>query len=160
MLTINCKIVLIAIVAFFFTLVAFNNMTDHETSLVFVQHVLSMDTVFPDSGTTWRAITSPALHAVFYWTIVAWETLTAILCWFAVAKLIPARKDVLLFKQRKSYAVLGLTSGFSLYALVFIAVGTEWFQMWQSSTWNSQTTAGLFMTMIGLTMLIVLAADE
>ena len=44
------KAVLVAAVALFFTLVAFGNVTDYGSNWLFVQHVLSMDTTFPDSN--------------------------------------------------------------------------------------------------------------
>jgi len=40
------KIAMIAAIALFATLVAFGNITDYGTNLAFVQHVLSMDTIF------------------------------------------------------------------------------------------------------------------
>ena len=43
------KIVTIAAVAFFATLVAFGNITDYGTNFAFVQHVLDMDSIFPDA---------------------------------------------------------------------------------------------------------------
>src|SRR5580698_5858596 len=60
------KILLLAAIALFFTLVAFNNITDFDTNYQFVRHVLAMDTTFPDSHTTWRALRSPAIHVAFY----------------------------------------------------------------------------------------------
>ena len=49
------KILLLAVIALFFTLVAFTNITDFDTNYQFVRHVLAMDTTFPDSHTTWQA---------------------------------------------------------------------------------------------------------
>ena len=43
------KIVLVAAAALHASLVAFGNITDYGTNLSFVQHVLSMDTIFPHS---------------------------------------------------------------------------------------------------------------
>ncbi|HLQ94163.1 MAG TPA: DUF2165 family protein, partial [Xanthobacteraceae bacterium] len=43
------KAVMVAAVALFATLVAFGNVTDYHTNFEFVQHVLSMDSVFPSS---------------------------------------------------------------------------------------------------------------
>ena len=64
MLIRHCKIVLVAIIAAFFTLAAFRNITDYLTNYTFIQHVLSMDSVFPDSRTVWRAISSPVLQTI------------------------------------------------------------------------------------------------
>ena len=67
------KIAIVAAVAAFATLVAFDNITDYGTNFVFVQHVLSMDTIFPSSTIGYRAITSPALHHAAYALIIAAE---------------------------------------------------------------------------------------
>jgi len=159
MLITNCKIILVAIVAVFFTLVAFSNVTDYYTNFYFVQHILSMDSVMADSKTTWRAITSEPLQHLFYGGIVAWEILSAIICWIAAIRLFLARQNPALFKQRKGLGVLGLTSGFSVYAFGFLTIAAEWFQMWQSE-YNATAPAGVFLTMIGFVILILLAPDE
>src|SRR5215211_3016118 len=72
------KIVLVAAIALFASLVAFGNLTDYNTNFVFVQHVLSMDTVFPFSTITYRAITSPALHHAAYALIIGAEIAIAV----------------------------------------------------------------------------------
>ena len=59
-----CKTALLATVALFFVLVTFGNITDYGTNWQFVRHVLAMDTIFPDSTLTWRAITDQRLVAV------------------------------------------------------------------------------------------------
>jgi predicted small integral membrane protein len=55
---------------------------------------------------------------------------------------------------------LGLTLGLVLYLVGFIAIGGEWFAMWQSQTWNGQQKAFDFVSMIGIVMLIMLVPDE
>ena len=42
------KIAIVAVIALFFTVVAFGNITDYGTNWQLVQHVLSMDTRFPE----------------------------------------------------------------------------------------------------------------
>lgn len=64
------KIALVAAIALFARLVAFGNLTDYNTNFVFVQHVLSMDTIYPFSTIKYRAITSPALHRAAYALII------------------------------------------------------------------------------------------
>src|SRR5437764_8475209 len=75
------KIALVAAIALFATLVAFGNMTDYGTNLAFVQHVLSMDTIFERSTIRYRAITAAPLHHAAYAVIIAAEAATAMLCW-------------------------------------------------------------------------------
>jgi predicted small integral membrane protein len=64
------KVALVAAIALFASLVAFGNMTDYDTNFVFVQHVLSMDTIYPSSTIKYRAIASPGLHHAAYAVII------------------------------------------------------------------------------------------
>ena len=74
------KVVLVAAMALFATLVAFGNITDYGSNFAFVQHVLMMDTIFPNATIHYRAIESPFLHHAAYILIIAAESLVAILC--------------------------------------------------------------------------------
>src|SRR5437899_2666284 len=75
------KAATVAAIALFASLVTFGNLTDYNTNFVFVEHVLSMDTIFPFSTIKYRAITDPALHHAAYAVIIAAEAATAVLCW-------------------------------------------------------------------------------
>jgi len=154
-----CKIVLVATVALFFSLVAFGNVTDYESNWLFVQHVLSMDTIFPDSTLKWRAITSPAIQAFAYWAIIAWEIATAVVLWVGTARLLGAAGGEG-FAAARPVAVVGLSMGFVLYAVGFVAVGGEWLAMWQSETWNGESKAFEFLTLISAVLIILLIEPE
>jgi len=54
------KAATVAAIALFASLVTFGNLTDYDTNLAFIQHVLSMDTIFPSSRISYRAITNPS----------------------------------------------------------------------------------------------------
>jgi predicted small integral membrane protein len=56
---------LVAGVAFLLSLVVLNNLTDYGSNFHYVEHVLLMDTTFPENRLTWRAITAPAVHHLF-----------------------------------------------------------------------------------------------
>ena len=47
MITRSAKLLLLAGIALFYTLVVFNNITDFDSNYEFVRHVLSMDSTFP-----------------------------------------------------------------------------------------------------------------
>jgi predicted small integral membrane protein len=117
-----------------------------------------MDTIFPESGLRWRAITDPALQTAAYWLIIVWEALTAIVLWFGVARLIGAVATPA-FGRAKTGAIIGLTMGFLLYGPGFVVIGAEWFAMWQSNKWNAQPTAYEFVGMI-CTVLVILLIPE
>ena len=153
-----CKIALVAAVALFFTLVAFGNITDYNSNWQFVQHVLSMDTTFPDSSLHWRAITDPGIQTVGYWAIIATEIVVAILLWAGALRLLGVITSTD-FNRAKPIAVVGLSLGFLLYAVGFVAVGGEWFAMWQSQIWNGQQKAFEFLTMISAVLIFLCLPD-
>jgi predicted small integral membrane protein len=154
-----CKIALVGSIAFFFSLVAYGNLTDYGSNWQFVQHVLSMDTTFPGSSLHWRAITDPAIQAAAYWLIIATEVLAAALLWAGAIGLFAARRRPD-FDQAKAVAIAGLSLGLLLYAVGFVAVGGEWFAMWQSQTWNGQQKAFEFIGMIGIVLVVVMLPDS
>ena len=156
------KTVMVAAIALFATLVAFGNLTDYGTNFVFVQHVLSMDTIFAGSAIGYRAITSPALHYAAYALIIAAEAATAALCWIgAYALLRRIRTDAAAFNRAKTFAVLGLTLGFLLWQVGFMTIGGEWFGMWQSTQWNGVPSAFRFvMVILGVLIFVAMPDNE
>jgi predicted small integral membrane protein len=155
------KALLIAGVAVFYSLVVLNNTTDYASNHVFVRHVLMMDSTFPGNGGMWRAINSPVLHTAFYLTIIAWELLTAVLCWWGAIRLLNARgRTSTEFERAKSVAVAGLSLGLFMWLFAFLAVGGEWFLMWQSKNWNGQEAAFRMFTVLGIVLLLVAQPDK
>ena len=154
------KILLLAAIALFFTLVAFTNITDFDTNYQFVRHVLAMDSTFPDSHTTWRAIRSPAIHLAFYIGIILWETLSALLGWAGAIALFRARHaSPAAFAAAKRTGTLALTSGLLLWLLAFTTIGGEWFLMWQSKDWNGQQAAFRMFTTEALILILLLSPE-
>ena len=155
------KVLMVAAIGLFATLVSFGNLTDYRTNLAFVQHVMSMDTVFPDSTIGYRAIASPFLHHAAYGLIIAAEMLTALLCWvgaWRMARRLRAEAEV--FNRGKQWAVAGLTVGFLVWQVGFMSIGGEWFGMWMSETWNGVTSAfQFFMTILGVLVYVSLRDD-
>ena len=73
------KIVLLAAVGFYYTLVVFNNLTDYGSNYQFVHHVLLMDTTFHGNHGMWRGIHLPLVQTVFYDGIIGWKGVTTVL---------------------------------------------------------------------------------
>ncbi|MEO7464953.1 MAG: DUF2165 domain-containing protein, partial [Nitrosospira sp.] len=67
------KILLIVGIGCLALVVGFNNVVDYQSNFLFVRHVMSMDTVFPDNVVKYRAITEPLLHSIAYSLIIFWE---------------------------------------------------------------------------------------
>ena len=102
------KTLLIFAVGFYYTLVVFNNTTDYNSNFQFIRHVLMMDSTFPNNSGMWRAINSPSIHTLFYVTVIAWESLTMILCWWGGIKLARNLKaPAAEFHQAKNIAIAG-----------------------------------------------------
>jgi predicted small integral membrane protein len=155
------KIATVAAVAAFATLVAFDNITDYGTNFVFVQHVLSMDTIFPGSSIGYRAITSPGLHHAAYWLIIAAQAGTAVLCWIGVLALLRERRAPAdAFNRAKAWPIAGLTLGFLTWQFGFMTVGGEWFGMWMSKQWNGAPSAFRFAMVIIAVLIFVAMWDE
>jgi predicted small integral membrane protein len=147
----TAAVVLTASVALYMALVAFGNITDFGTNQQFVQHVLAMDTTFHDKDLMWRAITSPGLADTAYVLIIAWETLIALVLIGATALWPVARSSA------RALSTLGLVMTLLLFGAGFLAIGGEWFAMWQSKQWNGLESATRDMLFAGVTLLVVLA---
>ena len=155
----SSKVLLVWAVAFFASLVVFNNLTDYGSNFTFVVHVLKMDTTFPGNRAMWRAIHSPSLHHAFYWLIIFLEAVIAVLCWVGGFRLLSSINDSTLFNKAKSVATIGLTLGILLWFTGFITIGGEWFLMWQSETWNGQEAAFRLVVIIGIVLLYLIQPD-
>src|SRR5205807_10210132 len=155
------KTIAVAAIALFASLVAFGNLTDYDTNFAFVQHVLSMDTIFPFSTIKYRAITDPTLHRAAYALIIAAELAIAALCWVGAAMLARRiRADAFAFNRAKASAVAGLTLGFLLWQVGFMSIGGEWFGMWQSQQWNGVPSAFRFVMVIVAVLILVAMPDQ
>jgi predicted small integral membrane protein len=154
------KTMAVAVIALLVSLVAFGNLTDYDTNFAFVQHVLLMDTTFPSSTIRYRAITNPVLHHAAYALIIAAEVLTAALCWMGALQLLRHIGDTGQgFNCAKRTAIAGLTVGFLLWQVGFLAIGGEWFGMWMSQQWNGIPSAFRYLVMT-LGVLIFLSLPD
>ena len=160
MITRSAKLLLLAGIALFHTLVVFNNLTDFDSNYQFVRHVLMMDSTFPGNHGLWRALQSPAVHLTFYVSIIAWEFVTAVLLWWALAKLFRSlRGSSAEFNAGKRVAIMALALSMLMWLVAFLTVGAEWFLMWQSHNWNGQEAAFRMLVVVGLVLLILLQPD-
>ncbi|WP_232664005.1 DUF2165 domain-containing protein [Pseudonocardia sp. TRM90224] len=130
-------------------LTGLGNITDFETNHQFVIHVLSMDTTF--KTTMWRAISSPAVATVTYVAIIVWELAAAALLFAAAFMWMRPGTD----RHRETARQLS-SAGWLMWVVLFgggfVAIGNEWFSMWQSETWNGLQAAfqNLVIAAIGL----------
>ncbi|MGW0209266.1 DUF2165 domain-containing protein [Streptomyces sp. NPDC003233] len=142
--------VLTGILALYIALVALGNITDFGTNQQFVRHVLAMDTTFHDKNLMWRAITGTGLQDTAYVLIIAWETVAALVL-IRGTYLWARRKDDDLARRWSTYGLLMLLL---LFGAGFIAIGGEWFSMWQSKTWNGLEAATRVFLLTGVALIV------
>jgi predicted small integral membrane protein len=157
----SAKTLLVLTVALYYTVLVFNNTTDYDSNFQFIRHVLMMDSTFPNNSGMWRAINSLSIHTLFYITIIAWESLTMILCWWGGIQLARYLKaSAATFERAKNIAIAGLTLSLLMWFVAFLTIGGEWFLMWQSKTWNGQEAAFRMFTVVGIVLLFLVTKDE
>ncbi|MFC8141614.1 DUF2165 domain-containing protein [Streptomyces paradoxus] len=140
---------LTATIALYMALVAFGNITDFGTNQQFVRHVLAMDTTFKDEDLMWRAITSRGLQDAAYVGIIVWETVAALVLIYG--SWLWARRDDLRARRMSTY---GLLMVMLLFGAGFIAIGGEWFSMWQSEDWNGLDAATRIFLFSGVVLIV------
>ena len=154
------KLLLLAAVALYYTLVVLDNLTDFNSNYQFVQHVLSMDSTFAANKEMGRAIHSPAVHLAFYWTIIIWEFASMVLLWSGVIRLFRViRQSCSIFNAQKRAAVVGLAVSLLMWLVAFLDVGGEWFMMWQSPAWNGEQQAFRMFAILSLVLLLLIQPD-
>ena len=155
------KASLVSGLALFYTLVVLNNITDYDSNYQFVRHVLMMDSTVPGNHLMWRAINSPAIHAIFYAATILWECVTMGLLWMGAAQMgRRLRGSAAEFEVAKNWAIAGLTLSATMWLVAFLSVGGEWFVMWQSKTWNGQDAAFRMFCVAGIVLLFIGQRDE
>ncbi|MFF9583165.1 DUF2165 domain-containing protein [Streptomyces achromogenes] len=141
--------VLTGILALYIALVAFGNITDFGTNQSYVRHVLSMDTTFKDSDLKWRAVTSTALEDTAYVLIIVWESVAALLLIWGTSLWARGRDD-----SARRWSTYGLLMLMLLFGGGFIAIGGEWFAMWQSEAWNGLDAATRIFLISGVALIV------
>jgi len=128
---------------------------ESEKGRQFVRHVLAMDTTFKDPDLMWRAVTSSTLQDIAYVLIITWETLAALVLIVAGAAWIRGLRHRSGFGQARRLSTIGLLMVLVLFGAGFIAVGGEWFAMWQSKSWNGLDAAARNFMVAGIVLVVV-----
>ena len=154
------KILFVVSAALFAALAGIDNILDYQINFASVQHVLVMDTIYPDNNSMWRAIETPWLHHLGFWLIILTELAIGILGFWGSIELWQARHDANLFNKQKSKAVWALTLGILLWFTGFMVIAGEWFLMWQSEDWNAQQAAFRFVVPFLLGLIFLTEKDH
>lgn len=139
-----CRIAPVAAMALSFTLIALDNITDYETNRPFVRHVMTMDTIFPQSKLPARVIADPAIQTAVYCLIIASECVIAALLWIGALQMLRMLRMLRMIRAARPDR----------------AIAAEWFAMWQSRNWNAQPTALAFSVLIGVVLAVVLLPED
>jgi predicted small integral membrane protein len=156
------KTIAVASIGLMCLLIVIGNTTDYLTNYQFVEHVLKMDTTFPESNIHYRSINSTFLYHAGYILIIALEALMAFCCikgsWLLFKNL---KSSSVLFHASKNWAVAGITIGIVVWFLGFEVLGGEWFSMWQSRAWNGLSAAERIVSFLVLVLILLhLKEDE
>ena len=156
------KVALIAALAAYALIVAYDNILDYGSNYEFVRHVLIMDTTFPGNALMHRAITDKSVWTAAYALIIASEGLTALLLVIgALVLLVRLTAPAAIFNRAKVWAVAGMTVGFGLWFFGFLVVAGEYFAMWQSKEWNGQEAAfRIAMVILGVLIFVSLPDSD
>jgi predicted small integral membrane protein len=69
------------------------------------------------------------------------------------------RESAALFQRSKGISIAAMALSLLMWLIAFLAVGGEWFLMWQSRMWNGQDAAFRMFTVIGIILLLVAQPD-
>lgn len=138
------KAIIVSTIALFFTLVAFNNVTDFETNQKWTAQIVSLSSV-SNHNVYWRALPVPGVQIGIFYFIIFWEITTALFLWGGTYRMIryihvsPSE-----YARVKIMALVGLTLGFVMYMVGFVDMASEWFYAWQSELKSAQIKSILF----------------
>lgn len=154
------QIIVAGLIALYLALLVFNNTIDYAANFSFMQQVAGMSDTYSTSN-HWRSVTQSWIIHLFYGIIIVLQGLGAMLsgkgCWAMWQQRWAPRPS---FSRAKSSALYGMLCGLLIWLGIFVAVGGEWFLMWQSSKWNAQETAFHLTEIFLLCLLLLLKKDE
>ena len=150
------KAISVATIGLMSLLIIIGNTTDYYTNYHFVEHVMKMDTIFPDSNVHYRSINNSFLFHAGYIFIILMETLMAFCCikgsWLLFKNI---ASNAATFHASKNWAIAGIAIGIIIWFLGFEVVGGEWFAMWQSRTWNGLGSAERIVSFLVLVLILL-----
>lgn len=156
------KIAMIASVSIFCLAYALQNIVNLESAHWFVSYTTSMEGHEKYASHFGPAITSPALHWVLLWIIIALEISAGLLAAKGAFDLFRARNaSAEDFQSAKTYGIAGCGVGILIWFGLFSAIGGAYFQMWQTDAGGSALgNATLFSIQLALVWMLVSQKDE
>ncbi|MDP4282963.1 MAG: DUF2165 domain-containing protein [Bacteroidota bacterium] len=150
------KAISVAAIGLMSLLIVIGNTTDYYTNYHFVEHVMKMDTIFPDSNIHYRSINNSFLFNAGYWLIIFMESIMTFCCLKGSWQLFKnINSNPATFHASKNWSVAGITIGIIIWFLGFEVVGGEWFAMWQSRVWNGLGSAERIVSFLVLVLILL-----
>ena len=155
------KTIAVSSIALMTILIVIGNTTDYYSNYYCVEHVMKMDTTFPDSHLHYRSIQQPFLFHLGYIVIIFLEAIMAFCCIKGgISMYQNFKQPAFAFHASKKYAVSGLAIGILIWFAGFEVIGGEWFAMWQSNTWNGLGSADRILTFLMLNIILLHLKEE
>lgn len=155
------KSIAVAMIGLMALLIVIGNITDYYTNYHFVEHVMMMDTTFPESNIHYRSIHNELIFHFGYVMIILLEAFMAFCCikgsWSLFKHL---RSPAPVYHAAKNWSVAGLLTGVIIWFFGFEVIGGEWFAMWQSSTWNGLGSAERVVSFLVLVLILLHMEDQ
>jgi predicted small integral membrane protein len=150
------KIMCVAAIGLMGLLIVIGNTTDYYSNYYFVEHVMKMDTIFPDSQIHYRSVQQPWVYHTGYILLIALEALMSFCCIRGAWQMkINFRGNAAVFHQSKKWAVAGIGIGILIWFAGFEVIGGEWFGMWQSKQFNGLGAADRILIFLTLTLILL-----
>jgi len=156
------KIALVASVSVFCLSYALQNVVNLESAHWFVSYTTGMEGHEKYPAHIGPAVTSPAIHWVMLWIIIALEFGAGLLAAKGAFDMIRVRNGSAEdFNAAKTYAIIGCGVGIFIWFGIFSALGGAYFQMWQTEAGGGALgNATLFTIQLALIWLLVSQKDE
>lgn len=150
------KIMCVADIGCMGLLIVIGNTTDYYSNYYFVEHVMKMDTIFPDSQIHYRSIQQPWAYHAGYLFLIGLEALMCFCCLLGAWQMKKNfSQTATAFHHSKKWAVAGIGIGILIWFAGFEVIGGEWFGMWQSSRFNGLGAADRILIFLTLTLILL-----
>ena len=156
------KILMAASVALFCLVYALQNIWNLDAARWFVSYTTGMEGHDKYPSHFGPAITSPLIHGIMLWIIIALEITAGLLAAKGAYDLFQARDgSAEEFNAAKTYAIAGCGIGILIWFGLFSAIGGAYFQMWQTEAGGSAlANATWFSIQLALVWLLISQEDS
>lgn len=138
----DLRLLITILVAFMFTMIVFNNITDYSTNFSLVEMLLKMEDI-QTTKTFWRAIKTPFFQHAIYQLIILVEALVSLVCWVGAYMMLKGNP------RGRKIATLGISLGFALFMFAFVTLAGEWFYLWDTPLKGMHTKFILITLLLG-----------